>query len=854
MENTELHANIPSNFDGFTAFTLDPSHPLYIHPSDSLGVQLVTVPFNGTSFVIWRSSMLTSLSTKNKVGLITGKVAQPALDSPYFPFWERCNNMVKAWITNSLIREIAISVMCLSTAKEVWMDINERFGQSNGSKYIQFQREISSTFQGSSDIVTYFTKIRTKSSIFMMSLYPSISKAYSLLQEDESQKETHPVSPRFSTDSASFSVPSTQLHPNKQYTQRVTFESKKPSASATVSCKYYKKSGHTIEKCYRLHGFPPDFKFAKNKRSASCVQMEKSSYSPAVFKTSEAPVHGFNKEQYNHLMALLQQTHISPNYTPASAAADRGGYAHFASVSYLPVEKMHSLAHSLSASFNSVRKPWILDSDIPASSYPILSSSPTHGFTSEPTPYFTPPTISPPSPSISPIFSFPSTSSPLPVPSSPLLRKSTIVHQPPAHLAYYFYQQAVSHPVWQHAMLQEFKALEANNTWDIIPLPLNKKPIPCKWVYKIKQKSDGTVERYKARLVIMRDTQKEGIDYFETFSPVVKFTTIKCLLSLAAKKGWNVHQLDVNNDFLYGDLHEEVYMKVPLGLSVSGPSSSDSSSPLYVSSSLTVLAVYVDNILLAGDHITELDSLKTFLDAQFKIKDLGEVHYFLGLEVSSHPEGFLMCQHKFTSELLAEFNCTHFTPVVTPLDPSIKLISDMGAPISDPSTFRRLVGKLNFLQRTRPDIGILLSKNTDLSLVAFSDYDWAACAQSRSKKQPTISLSSAEAEYRALRKVVVEVSWLIRVLVDLGLTLSSPVPIFCDSQAALHIAKNPVFHERTKYIEIDCHFVRDCLASGLISLHHVFSSTNLADILTKPLPGPAHHNLLCKLGVLPLRA
>ncbi|XP_033512681.1 uncharacterized protein [Nicotiana tomentosiformis] len=128
MENTELHANVLSNSDGFTELIQDPSHPLYIHPSDNLGVQLVTVPFNGTGFVIWRSSMLISLSAKNKLGLITGKVAQPAPDSPYFPLWKRCNNMVKAWITNSLTREIAISVMCLSTVKEVWMDINERFG------------------------------------------------------------------------------------------------------------------------------------------------------------------------------------------------------------------------------------------------------------------------------------------------------------------------------------------------------------------------------------------------------------------------------------------------------------------------------------------------------------------------------------------------------------------------------------------------------------------------------------------------------------------------------------------------------------------------------------------------------
>ncbi|XP_070049981.1 uncharacterized protein [Nicotiana tomentosiformis] len=159
MENVGSPSNTTPK--GFTPFMIDSSHPLYVHPSDSPGSQLVSVPFNGCGFVLWRSSILTSLSTKNKLGLLDGRVPQPPPDFSYYSYWERCNDMVKVWITNYASREIAASVICLKTGREVWKDINERFGQSNGSKYLQIQREISTTTQGSSNIATYFTKLRS---------------------------------------------------------------------------------------------------------------------------------------------------------------------------------------------------------------------------------------------------------------------------------------------------------------------------------------------------------------------------------------------------------------------------------------------------------------------------------------------------------------------------------------------------------------------------------------------------------------------------------------------------------------------------------------------------------------------
>lgn len=310
----------------------------------------------------------------------------------------------------------------------------------------------------------------------------------------------------------------------------------------------------------------------------------------------------------------------------------------------------------------------------------------------------------------------------------------------------------------------------------------------------------------------------------------------------------------------------------------------------------------MDDILLAGNDASEIQALKSFLDEQFMIKDLGSVHYFLGLEISHTPSGYLVHQKKYIIDLLSEFHCSSASPVLTPLDPHVKLFVDYSALLPDPSVYRRLVGKLNFLQHTRPDIsfavqhlsqffmaprvphmlvgihvlryllndpaqGILLSSSTNFSLQAYADSDWAACPITRrsvtgfffllggspiswkSKKQPTISLSFAEAEYRALHKVVAEIVWLLRLLADLGVHISTPVPIFRDSQAALHIARNQIFHERTKHIEVDCHFIYEVLASGAISLQHISTHLQLADLLTKALTGVPHHRLLCKLGV-----
>ncbi|KAJ3690345.1 hypothetical protein LUZ61_019509 [Rhynchospora tenuis] len=503
--------------------------------------------------------------------------------------------------------------------------------------------------------------------------------------------------------------------------------------------------------------------------------------------------------------------------------------------------------------------------------------------------------------------------------------------------------EAVKSKCWRDAMQAEIEALERNDTWNVEELPPGKTSIGCKWVYKIKYNSDGTIERYKARLVVLGNRQVEGIDYNETFSPVVKMTTVRVVLAVAVARGWTMHQMDVHNAFLHGDLHEEVYMRMPQGFASSQPgkvcrlkkslyglrqaphmwfsklaaalkkygfaqSRADYSLFVYRKSEvfLTVL-VYVDDLVVAGNNNEAINQFKKYLCATFHMKDLGQLKYFLGIEIAKGPRGLFLSQRKYTLDIIAECGLLGAKPAVTPLEQNHNLAKATGEQMKDPEMYRRLVGRLIYLTITRPELcyavhilaqfmhdplqahyaaalrvvrylkknpgqGIVLPVENDLQLYGYCDSDWASCPITRrsltgyfvllggspiswkTKKQHTVSRSSAEAEYRSMASLCCELTWLKSVLHFLGVAHEQPMKLFCDSQAALHIAANPVFHERTKHIEVDCHFVRDKIQEGQIVTCHVPSTAQLADIFTKALGRHQFDTLTCKLGICDLHA
>ncbi|KAL2228577.1 UNVERIFIED_CONTAM: Retrovirus-related Pol polyprotein from transposon RE2 [Sesamum indicum] len=315
------------------------------------------------------------------------------------------------------------------------------------------------------------------------------------------------------------------------------------------------------------------------------------------------------------------------------------------------------------------------------------------------------------------------------------------------------------------------------------------------------------------------------------------------------------------------------------------------------------LLVYVDDILIMGPAEGLIIEVKAYLDDLFTIKDLGYAKYFLGLEIARSSDGMSVTQRKYISDIITDTGMTDAHPVLTPLPHGIKFSSELGSPVPDPEKYRRLIGRLLYLGFTRPDLsfavqqlsqflqhptdqhwsaalhvvkylkgsltnGIFFPSSSNFQLAAYTDADWGSCMDTRrsvtgfciflgssliswkTKKQHTVSRSSAEAEYRAMATSVCELQWISFLLKDFQISVSTPIPFWCDNQAALHITANPVFHERTKHLDIDCHVVRDKYKEGFILPSFISNNLQVADVFTKSLPSAAFLKFMSKLGLL----
>ncbi|GJS63749.1 ribonuclease H-like domain-containing protein [Tanacetum coccineum] len=477
------------------------------------------------------------------------------------------------------------------------------------------------------------------------------------------------------------------------------------------------------------------------------------------------------------------------------------------------------------------------------------------------------------------------------------------------------YRDAFNDPNWQNAMRDEYIVLIKNKTWTLVPRPPDTNIVRCMWLFRHKYLADGTLSRYKARLVANGSTQLEGVDVDETFSPVVKPGTIRTVMSLAASRHWPIHQLDVKNAFLRG-----IFLRLSICISLQDFETlliliirCDSSLFIYRKGIDTAyLLLYVDDIVLTasskgllqqiiGSSKGLLQQIIGSLHQEFAMTDLGPLNYFLGISITRDSSGLFLSQKKYAIEILEKAHMVSCNPSRTPVDTESKLGVD-GDPVSDPTLYRSLAGSLQYLTFTRPDIsyavqqvclhmhdprephlsalkrilryvqgtlnyGLQLFSSSTTDLVAYSDADWAGCPTTRrstsgycvflgnnllswsAKRQPTLSRSSAEAEYRGVANAVAETCWLRNLLRELHTPLSSATLVYCDNVSAVYLSSNPVQHQRTKHIEIDIHFVRDLVAAGQVRVLHVPSRYQFADIFTKGLPSALFEEFRTSLSV-----
>ncbi|GJS44558.1 ribonuclease H-like domain-containing protein [Tanacetum coccineum] len=431
---------------------------------------------------------------------------------------------------------------------------------------------------------------------------------------------------------------------------------------------------------------------------------------------------------------------------------------------------------------------------------------------------------------------------------------------------------ALKDPQWRNAMYDEYYALVKNGNWLLVPRPAGVNTVRSMWLFKHKFHADGTLSRYKARLVANGSSQQLGVNFDETFSPVVKPTSICTVLSLVVSRKWPIHQLAVKNAFLNGDLSETV---MPHG-------------PDFITVVAILLYLFIDRDLrfliffymwmilflrLLLQHF--FNKLIDSLYREFDMTDLGALNYFLGIFVARHSTGLFLSQRKYALQLLERAHMVNCNPSQTPVDTESKL-GPGGVPVQDPTMYQSLAGGLQYLTFTRLDLsyavqqiclymhdprethlaslkrilrfvegtldlGLHLYTFSTTSLVGYTDADWAGCPSTR----------SAEAEYRDVANVVAETAWLHNLLRELHSPLSTATLVYCDNVSVVYMSANPVQHQRTKHVEIDIHLVRDMVTVGQVRVLHVSSRYQYADIFTKGLPSALFEEFRSSLSVHP---
>ncbi|KAK2363219.1 hypothetical protein QL285_088223 [Trifolium repens] len=484
--------------------------------------------------------------------------------------------------------------------------------------------------------------------------------------------------------------------------------------------------------------------------------------------------------------------------------------------------------------------------------------------------------------------------------------------------------EAIIDESWIEAMKEELLQFEKNEVWKLVPCPPDHSIIGTRWVFRNKLDENGKVIRNKARLVAQGYNQQEGIDYDETFAPVARLEAIRILLAYASHKCFKLFQMDVKSAFLNGFLNEEVYVHQPPGFK-------DEHKPNHVfkltkalyglkqaprawyerlstfllensfsrgkidttlfrktnNQDLLIVQVYVDDIIFGATNEKMCEEFSNLMQSEFEMSMMGELRFFLGLQIKQQDDGIFICQEKYIKDLLKKYKMNEAKIMSTPMHPSTSLDKDENGKLVSEKEYRGMIGSLLYLTASGPDIvfsvgicarfqsspreshltavkrifrylvgtpdvGLWYKKGSHFDLKAYCDADYArdkleikstsgacqflgeALVSWSCRKQNTIALSTTEAEYVSAANCCSQVIWIKNQLEDFSLRYTN-IKILCDNTSAINLSKNPIQHSRSKHIEIKHHFIRDHVCKKDVELIFVDTDFQLADIFTKSL-------------------
>ncbi|GJX04070.1 putative ribonuclease H-like domain-containing protein [Tanacetum coccineum] len=499
--------------------------------------------------------------------------------------------------------------------------------------------------------------------------------------------------------------------------------------------------------------------------------------------------------------------------------------------------------------------------------------------------------------------------------------------------------QALADESWVEAMQEELLQFKLQEVWVLCDLPEGKRVIGTKWVFRNKRDERGTIIKNKARLVAQGYRQEEGVDYDEVFAPVARIEAIRLFLAFASFMGFTVYQMDVKSAFLYGNITEEVYVKQPPGfedpahpnkvyrvvkalyglhqaprawyerlstfLLKHGYRRGAIDKTLFIKKDrrdIMLVQVYVDDIIFGSTKSSMVKDFEDLMQKEFKMSSMGELTFFLGLQVKQSNGGIFLSQDKYVKDILNKFDFRTIKPASTPIEAHKSLGKDEEGEDVDVHLYRSMIGCLMYLTASRPDImfavclcarfqvtpkvshlhavkrifrylkhqpnlGLWYPKDSPFHLEAFSDSDYAGDNHDRRstsggcqylgrrlvswqcKKQTIVAISSTEAEYVAAASCCAQVLWMQNQLLDYGFNFMN-TEIHIDNESTICIVKNPVFHSKTKHIQIRHHFIRDCYEQRLINVVKVHTDDNVADLLTKGFDLARFKFLVVTIGMM----